>query len=121
MRAAALVLVVSLVSPAAMTAVCEISCRQALHHAATAAAPDCHEHGAGQADGPAVSGSTVLCHDEGAPPDATAAGAALAMSAPASVTLAAAVVPDAHAARVIPRHAGARPPDRLSITAQLRI
>ena len=122
MRPAAVVLLVSLVSPAVMTAVCELSCLQALHHAASAAATGaCHEHRSGQTDGPAVSGSAVLCHDAAEAPAATTPATSLALFGPATAILPTALRPDLDIVRGMPRLASARAPDRLPRTTPLRI
>jgi hypothetical protein len=123
MRAAALLLLVSLVSPAVMSAVCELSCLQALHHApGQSGGSDCHGHGGQPADGPLLAASGgALCHDEDTgPPAATAAGAAAPVPVPATVVAWIAAAPGLHAG-VVQHTARARAPDRLPITTPLRI
>ena len=91
MRAVALLLVVSLVSPAVVSVVCELSCLRVLHHATGAAyASDCHEHGASAArdtSASKVSGAGALCHDDGEWPTTLAVG-----KAPGTLASATAVV-----------------------------
>jgi hypothetical protein len=118
MRAAALALVLALVSPAVLGALCELSCLQAAHHAAaTPAAADCHGHGA-QTDGPAVAAGATLCHDaRGEAPAATTALGAQTVPGPAIVPTSVAVTPPPatpHAVR--PTHTRQRSDPRLTIT-----
>ena len=123
MRVAALVLVVSLASPAAISAVCELFCLQALHHAAAAAAAaGCHT---GHSDAPgtsAVAGAHgTRCHDDSEAPTAIVKGTASLAFVPAVISLAPTLFDDAPVAHVATHSHRARPPDVLLITTQLRI
>ena len=121
MRAVALVLVLSLVSPAVITAACELSCLQAAHHAATTAGANCHGDEA-NSGGPAFAAGGTLCHDDdGDAPAATAALGTQTAPPPAIVpaSLVVAAPPAApHAAR--PPHT-LRPPDPRQTLTPLRI
>ena len=122
MRCVALALVLSLVSPAVITAVCEVGCLRAEHHdAGAAAAADCHSHGAGPAPAVALSGADqALCHDDAAAPSAIVVASQQLVSMPAVIHVPqdAALVPPAMSSLSAGFRAG-RP--LLLITTQLRI
>ena len=124
MRAVALAVVVSLGSPAIMTALCELSCLKALHHAAGEAyAHDCHGDATEDTDGPiASSAGGALCHDDGEGPPAALIVAGIGALVVTGAVLAvptALVDPVTH--RVHPHSTRAGPPDLLQLTTRLRI
>jgi len=115
MRLTALLLAISLVSPAVATAYCELSCLQALPKTAS-----CHEQES--QGGPAVSAGASLCHEEGSEgPAAVIVSNAPIAAPPAIVPAVAALAPPQPFTVHIAGSSLARPPDLLLLTTQLRI
>jgi hypothetical protein len=123
MRAAALILVLTLASPAAITAACELWCLQALHHAAAATdAGGCHSgHAAAPGTFVVAGADGARCHDDSEAPRAIVKGTAPLAFVPAVISLAPALFSDAPIAQAVPYSTRARPPDVLLTTTQLRI
>jgi len=122
LRPAAIVLVLSLVSPVVVTAVCEIACLRAQHHDAGAVAADCHGHGAGPAPAVALSrADQALCHDDAAAPSAIVVSSQQLASMPAVVDLPPTSVFNLRTPAFWSGGFRFRPPDVLLITNQLRI
>ncbi len=123
LRPAALVLMLSLVSPVVVTAVCEVACLRAQHHDAGAAvAADCHGHGAGPAPAVALSrADQALCHDDAAAPSAIVVSSQQLASMPAVVDLPPTSAFNLRAPAFWSGGFRFRPPDVLLITNQLRI
>jgi hypothetical protein len=86
-RVPAIVLVLSLVSPAVATAVCELTCLEAHHHATAAAMEaDCHRHDAASAPVVAVSAvDAAFCHRDSLPASAIVKASPQLASVPASM------------------------------------
>ena len=123
MRASALLLVLGLVSPAVVTAACELVCLQAHHHSTgDALAAQCHGHDASSA--PVVSLSAAdwaLCHDGAPVPSAIVKASPQSPSTPAVVVGARPLECREPAASLRPSRHGFGPPGVLLITTQLRI
>jgi hypothetical protein len=123
MRAAALILVLTLASPAAISAVCELWCLQALHHAAAAAdASGCHDgHSAAPGTFAVAGADGARCHDGSEGPTAIVKATAGVAFVPTVVASTPALFGDAPVAHLAPQSNRARPPDVLLVTTQLRI
>ena len=123
MRSSALLLVLSLVSPAVVTAVCEFTCLQAHHHSpGDALGPQCHGHDASSAPLVALSAADVaLCHDNATVPSAVVKAAPQGASMPAVVSAARPPQFREPAASSFRSRPGFGPPGVLLITTQLRI
>jgi hypothetical protein len=122
MRSCAFLLMLSLVSPAVLTAACELACLQAQHHRnADALASPCHGHAAPPAPVAVSAADRALCHDEAPLPSAIVKATPQFASMPSEVTAALPAefhMPD----RVFPRgHLWVVHPALLRITSQLRI
>jgi hypothetical protein len=122
-RSAALVLALSLVSPAVVTALCEIACLHEQHHQEGAATQaECHGHNDSTARMVAISAAAdVLCHDDAAAPAAVIAGGHSLSSMPAVVNLPQEPAIDLRAPLSVPGGMWFRPPNLLLIATQLRI
>jgi hypothetical protein len=122
-RSAALLLVLSLVSPAVVTAVCEIACLRAQHHQ-EGAATQAECHGRNDSTTPMVTISAaadVLCHHDAAAPAAVIAGGHSLSSTPAVVNLPQEPAIDLRAPLSVAGGLWFRPPNLLLIATQLRI
>jgi hypothetical protein len=122
-RSAALLLALSLVSPAVLTALCEIACLRAQHHQEGAATQaECHGHHGAAAPMVAISAAAdVQCHDDAAAPAAVIAGGHSLSFTPAVVSLPQEPAIDVRAPFSLPGGMWFRPPNLLLITTQLRI
>jgi hypothetical protein len=122
-RLSALLLVLSLVSPAVVNTVCELACLHAHHHrTGEALAAQCHGDDASPAPVVAMSSAEVaLCHGDGPVPSAIVKATPHVASMPAVVG--STRLPEFH----VPAQSPVRgrlwvgPPDLLLITTQLRI
>jgi len=123
MRFSAVLLVVSLVSPAVVTVVCELSCLQAHHHTTSAAlAAQCHGHQTSPAPVVAVSAADwALCHDSAPVPSAIVKASPQSPSTPAIVAGSRPLEFREPAASLRRSRPGVGPPGVLLITTQLRI
>lgn len=123
MRLSALLLVLSLVSPAVVTTVCELACLHAHHHrTGEAVVAQCHGDDVSPAPAVAMSSAEVaLCHDDGPVPSAIVKATPHFASMPA--VAGSTRLPEFH----VPAQSSVRgrlwfgPPDLLLITTQLRI
>ena len=88
MRFSALLLVLSLVSPAVVTTACELACLHAHHHrSGEALAAQCHDHAASPPPVVAVSAvDRALCHDDAPVPSAIVKATPQFASMPAIVS-----------------------------------
>jgi hypothetical protein len=123
MRSCALLLVLSLVSPAVVNAACELTCLRAHHHrSAEALATECHGHDAAPARAVAVSAADPrLCHDAAPVPSATVKAPLQFVSIPAVVS--SLRPPEIHVPAALSQRGRSWPGplDLLLITTQLRI
>ena len=123
MRSWALLLVLSLVSPAVVSAVCELTCLHAHHHTGMEAkAAECHGHDAVPASAVVVTAAdAALCHDGATVPSAIVKASAQLASMPAVVN--GPRPPEFRAPTAFaPRgRVWLGPPSLLLITTQLRI
>ena len=122
MRFSAVLLVLSLVSPAVVTVVCELGCLQAHHHNTDApSAAQCHGHQASPAPVVAVSAADwALCHDS-APVLSAIVKVSSQFASMALVIGAWSSEFRVSPARSLRSGPGFSPPNLLLITTQLRI
>jgi len=123
MRSSALLLVVSLVSPAVVTAVCELTCLRAHHNTSgEAMAAQCHGQEASPAPVVTVSAADrALCHGDAPVPSASVKATPQFASMPAVVNGPRPAGLDEPAPASLRGRTWYGPPDFLLITTQLRI
>jgi hypothetical protein len=123
MRSCTLVLVLSLVSPAVVNAVCELTCLHAHHHGnAEALAAECHGHGATPASAVAVSAADpALCHDAAPVPSAIVKAPPQLASVPVVASTPRPAALNVPARLSLRGRLWSDPSDLLLITTQLRI
>jgi hypothetical protein len=122
MRSAAALLLVTLVGPSIISALCDFTCVRHEHHSAQAASDQtCHEQQAAK-DGPTVAGGAEgFCHDQVETVTTTVAEARPLKAAPTAVVLPA-PLPEFHPHfAVLARNGSSGPPDFVRQTTPLRI
>ena len=122
MRSAAALLLVTLIGPSIISALCDFTCVHHEHHSPQAAsAQACHEQPSSN-DEPVVAGlSTAFCHDEAEAFATAVAEARLLKGAPVAVVLPAAVAAYRQHLRVPARSTSSGPPGLILLTTPLRI
>jgi hypothetical protein len=123
MRSCALLLVLSLVSPEVVNAVCELTCLHAHHHrSADALAAECHSQDASAAPAATVSAADpALCHDDARVPSAIVKASPQLAAMPALVISPRSPEFRGPAGPSLRSHPRFGPPGVLLITTQLRI
>ena len=121
MRSSALLLIVALTAPSVVTAVCEVLCATHAHQAAAAVASSpCHEHHV-ETHGPAIEAGAAACHDTTDLLSNALTVASQDAPAPALVTPLITIAAPANFLAVHGWQWHARPPDRGSTRAPLRV
>jgi hypothetical protein len=122
MRSVAALLLVTLVGPSIISALCDFTCVRHEHHSAQAASSQtCHEQHASD-DGPVVAGAAEgFCHDQVETVTTTVAEARPLKAGPAAVVLPAPVPAYHPHFAVLARNRSSGPPDFVRQTTPLRI
>jgi hypothetical protein len=122
MRRAAAVLLVTLLGPSVISAVCDVTCVHHEHHRTKAAAEQsCHEERA-SAHGPALTdGTAAFCHDQAATVTSTSADVRVLNGAAAAIQLPSAFAVRRPQVRILTPRPSLSPPGIVSQTTPLRI
>jgi hypothetical protein len=122
MRSAAALLLVTLIGPAIISALCDFTCVRHEHHSAQAASDQtCHEQQA-TTDGPAVAGGAEgFCHDQVETVATTVVEARPLKAAPVAVALPAPLAGYHRHLPVLARNRSSGPPGFIRQTTPLRI
>lgn len=122
MRRAAAVLLVTLLGPSILSAVCGVMCVHHEHHGTKAAAEQsCHEERASDHGTALTDGTATFCHEQAATVTSTSADVRVLNAPPAAIQLPSALaVPRPHVRVLAPRTA-LSPPGIVIQTTPLRI
>ena len=122
MRGAAALLLVTLLGPSVISALCDFTCVRHEHHAAQAASDQtCHEQHASHV-GPVVAGDAKgFCHDQVEPGTTTVAEARPLKAAPEALGLPTPLAEYHRHLAVLARNRSSGPPDFVRQTTPLRI
>ena len=122
MRRVAAVLLVTLLGPSILSAVCDVTCVHHEHHGTKAAAEQsCHEERTSDRAAALADGTATFCHEQAATVTSTSADVRVLNAAPAAIQLPSALALPRPQVRILAPRTPLSPPGIVIQTTPLRI